>query len=296
VTGAGARRRDGQPPTHRSPDFLRVKQKIVETTGLHYYNDRDDTLLDQIRRQSVAHNLDEAEYCRRLLGPEGAEAFDQFTNRIAIGETYFFRYPEQIEALRNTIIPRCLARGCEDGRSEDRRLAIWSAGCATGAEPYTLSILLKSEFAAQLDGWRVSILGTDINRDALVQARTALFSNWELRTADNDLKQRCFTPVAGKWSLRPQYRRDVEFAHQNFAADLDSFARQWRGAFDIILCRNVMIYFDKPLQEHVHRLFHESLARLGVLALGQKETIRFSPHEDCYEVLDPAEKLYRKLR
>jgi chemotaxis protein methyltransferase CheR len=64
----------------------------------------------------------------------------------------------------------------------------------------------------------------------------------------------------------------------------------------VIICRNVMIYFDKSLQEHVHRLFHESLATFGVLALGQKETIRFSPHEESYEVLDAAEKLYRKVR
>ena len=88
----------------------------------------------------------------------------------------------------------------------------------------------------------------------------------------------------------PSLTDGVVFSRHNLASD-GSF-----NEFHVIICRNVMIYFDKPLQEHVHRLFHDSLATFGVLALGQKETIRFSPREESYEVLDAAEKLYRKVR
>ena len=169
-----------------------------------------------------------------------------------------------------------------------------SAGCSSGEEVYSLAILLDEEGLAE----RVRIYATDINEAVLEQARLGVFPLDKMREYTQNYIRAGGTQAFSEYYVArydgAQFSRslveNVVFAQHNLASDA-AF-----NEFHVIVCRNVMIYFDKSLQEHVHRLFHESLARLGVLALGQKETIRFSPHEESYEVLDADEKLYRKVR
>ena len=204
---------------------------------------------------------------------------------LSINVTAMFRDPSFFLSLRENVVP--LLRTYPFAR-------IWVAGCSSGEEVYSLAILLDEEGLAE----RVRIYATDINEAVLEQARLGVFPLDKMREYTQNYIRAGGTQAFSEYYVArydgAQFSRslveNVVFAQHNLASDA-AF-----NEFHVIVCRNVMIYFDKPLQEHVHRLFHESLARLGVLALGQKETIRFSPHEDCYEVLDPAEKLYRKLR
>ncbi len=204
---------------------------------------------------------------------------------LSINVTAMFRDPGFFLSLRERVVP--LLRTYPFAR-------IWVAGCSTGEEVYSLAILLAEEELAE----RVRIYATDINEAVLEQARLGVFPLDKMREyTQNYIRAGGKTAFSEYYVARydgAQFTRslveNVVFAQHNLATDA-AF-----NEFHVIVCRNVMIYFDKPLQEHVHRLFHESLVTFGVLALGQKETIRFSPHESSYEVLDEHEKLYRKAR
>ncbi len=172
---------------------------------------------------------------------------------------------------------------------------IWVAGCSTGEEVYSLAILLAEEGLAE----RTRIYATDINEAVLEQARLGVFPLDKMQEYTQNYIRAGGTRAFSEYYVArydaarcsPARSSDsVVFAQHNLASDA-AF-----NEFHVVCCRNVMIYFDKPLQEHVHRLFYDSLAIFGVLALGQKETIKFSPHEDAYEELDAAERLYRKIQ
>jgi chemotaxis protein methyltransferase CheR len=173
-------------------------------------------------------------------------------------------------------------------------IRIWNAGCSTGEESYSLAILLQEEGLYE----RTRIYATDINEAVLHQARQALFPLEKMQEyTENYLAgggTRAFSEYYTTGYEGAQFDRslgdNIVFARHNLATDR-SF-----NEFQVIVCRNVMIYFDTPLQNRVHDLFYESLQRLGVLALGPKESLAFTPHVDAYEVLDVQEKLFRKVR
>jgi chemotaxis protein methyltransferase CheR len=173
-------------------------------------------------------------------------------------------------------------------------IRIWNAGCSTGEETYSLAILLQEEGLYD----RTRIYATDINEAVLLQARQALFPLEKMQEyTENYLAAggtRAFSEYYTAAYEGAQFDRslgdNIVFARHNLATDR-SF-----NEFQVIICRNVMIYFDTPLQNRVHHLFYESLQRLGVLALGPKESIAFTPHVDAYDPLDAEEKLYRKVR
>jgi chemotaxis protein methyltransferase CheR len=171
---------------------------------------------------------------------------------------------------------------------------IWNAGCSTGEEVYSLAILLREEGVYD----KTRIYATDINESVLERARAGVFPLDKMQEYTQN-----YINAGGRRSFSEYYSANTEgaafagslidnvvFAQHNLVSDR-SF-----NEFNVIMCRNVMIYFDKPLQDRVHRLFYESLAMFGILALGHKESIRFTPHEDCYEELDPDERLFRKIR
>ncbi len=204
---------------------------------------------------------------------------------LSINVTAMFRDPTFFVAFREHVVP--LLRTYPFAR-------LWVAGCSTGEEVYSLAILLAEEGLSE----RVRIYATDINEAVLELARLGVFPLDKMQEyTQNYIRAGGRNAFSEYYVARydgAQFARSlvdgVVFAQHNLATDA-AF-----NEFQAIMCRNVMIYFDRPLQEHVHRLFHESLAIFGILALGQKETIRFSPHEAAYESLDAAERLYRKVR
>ncbi|HVF33409.1 MAG TPA: protein-glutamate O-methyltransferase CheR [Acidimicrobiales bacterium] len=204
---------------------------------------------------------------------------------LSINVTAMFRDPTFFRSFREKVVP--LLRTYPFIR-------IWNAGCSTGEETYSLAILLQEENLYD----RTRIYATDINEAVLHQARQALFPLEKMQEyTENYLAgggTRAFSEYYTAAYEGAQFDRglgdNVVFARHNLATDR-SF-----NEFQVVICRNVMIYFDTPLQNRVHGLFHESLLRLGVLALGPKESLAFTPHVDDYEVLDLHEKLYRKVR
>jgi chemotaxis protein methyltransferase CheR len=204
---------------------------------------------------------------------------------LSITVTAMFRDPTFYVAFREKVVP--LLRTYPFTR-------IWLAGCSTGEEVYSLAILLQEEHLYE----RARIYATDINESVLERARTGVFPLEKMKEyTHNYLKAggaRAFSEYYVAAYDGAQFQRslveNVVFAQHNLVSD-GSF-----NEFNVIVCRNVMIYFDKTLQDRVHQLFYESLANFGVLGLGHKESIHFTPYVDRYEELDPREKLYRKVR
>jgi chemotaxis protein methyltransferase CheR len=203
---------------------------------------------------------------------------------LSINVTAMFRDPAFYVAFREKIIP--LLRTYPFTR-------IWVAGCSTGEEVYSLAILLQEEELYD----RTRIYATDINESVLDRARAGVFPLEKMREyTQNYIRaggKRAFSEYYLAKYDGAQFQRslidNVVFAQHNLVSDR-SF-----NEFHTILCRNVMIYFDRALQDRVHSLFYESLTHFGVLGLGSKESIRFSPFEDRYEELDASERLFRKV-
>jgi chemotaxis protein methyltransferase CheR len=204
---------------------------------------------------------------------------------LSVNVTAMFRDPGFFLAFREKVVP--LLRTYPFSR-------LWVAGCSTGEEVYSLAIVLAEEGLAE----RVRIYATDINEAVLERAKLGVFPLDKMQEYTQNYIRAGGSRSFSEYYLArydgAQFARElvdgVVFAQHNLAMDA-AF-----NEFEVISCRNVMIYFAQPLQQHVHGLFYESLAMFGVLALGQKETIRFSPFERCYEELDPEERLYKKVR
>jgi chemotaxis protein methyltransferase CheR len=202
---------------------------------------------------------------------------------LSINVTSMFRDPTFFVALREQVVP--LLRTYPFIR-------IWNAGCSTGEETYSLAILLQEEGLAD----RTRIYATDINEVVLQQAREGVFALDRMRDYTRDYIRsggtRAFSDYYKAYGdvvrFDPTLADNVVFAQHNLVSD-GSF-----NEFNLIVCRNVMIYFDRMLQDKVHDLFYESLVRFGILALGHKESIRFTAHADDYVELNRDEKLYRR--
>lgn len=248
------------------PQYGAIKDYILGHTGLWYYSDKDEDFATRLsRRLQVRAASTCAAYFRLLTdGRSGRDEMDRLVGELTIGETYFFRQKEHFELLRHQILPDLLQRN-----HVSRMLRIWSAGCATGAEPYSVSLLLQSEFRTELAGWTVSILATDINVDFLARAQEARYADWALRETPEEIKNRCFVKDGAIWRLRPEFRKGVTFQYHNLASESD-LAGSGR-MFDLILCRNVLIYFSRAQTASVLERFHGCLAPGGWLLVGYAE-------------------------
>lgn len=204
---------------------------------------------------------------------------------LSINVTAMFRDPGFYRVFREQVVPTLRTYPF---------IRLWHAGCATGEEVYSMAMLLEEESLYE----RARIYATDINEVVLQKAKAGIFPIDRMQEyTENYIAaggKRAFSDyyVAkyGGALFSPHLTRNVVFSQHNLVTD-SSFSE-----FNAILCRNVLIYFDKSLQARVHELFYNSLAMFGVLALGSRESLRFSPYEDCYEQINGPEKIYRKVR
>ena len=236
---------------------------------------------------------------RRRQDAEGVQTLSQLQDRLlhepacmerllldlSINVTSMFRDPSFYAAFRETVVPALRTYPFT---------RLWCAGCSTGEEVYSLAILLHEEGVYE----RTRIYATDINENVLDAARAGVFPLDRMRQyTENYIRgggKREFSEyyVAAYEGARfsRSLTENVVFAQHNLAMD------RAFNQFNVIVCRNVLIYFDKSLQEHVHKLFYESLEMFGMLALGHKESVAFTRQAERYEPLDDVERIYRKIR
>lgn len=178
-------------------------------------------------------------------------------------ETFFFRDKAPFDLFQDVLLPRFLKE-----RAASRRLRIWCAAASTGQEPYSLAMLLK-EAAARMPGWQVEIIATDISNEVLEKARAGVYNQFEVqRGLPIRLLVKYFTQKGDQWQIAPEIRSMVDFRYLNLIED---FSRL--GQFDIVYCRNVLIYFDTAMKSNVLRRIAQLMTADGALVLGASETI-----------------------
>jgi chemotaxis protein methyltransferase CheR len=213
-----------------------------------------------------------------------SRSWERFLNGISVNVSAMFRDPGFFLAFRQHAVPVLRTYPF---------IRIWQAGCSLGEEAYSLAIMLEEEGLYD----RSLIYATDINEVSLRQAREGIYPAELMQKYTQNYVQagghqsfsEYYTARYDFAILRPTLQRNIVFSQHNLVSDAPF------NEFNVILCRNVMIYFNRGLQERTHNLFHESLAMFGVLGLGSRESLRFMPHEHMYEPLVPGEKLYRRV-
>jgi len=178
-------------------------------------------------------------------------------------ETFFFRDKTPFDLFQDVLLPRYLKE-----RAASRRLRIWCAAASTGQEPYSLAMIL-SEAASRMPGWQTEIIATDISTEVLEKARAGIYNQFEVqRGLPIKLLVKYFTQVGDQWQISPQIRSMVDFRYLNL---IENFGRL--GPFDIVYCRNVLIYFDAPTKADVLGRIANVMAPDGALLLGASETV-----------------------
>ncbi len=275
--------------TQAEPAFQQLKSYLIQRTGLAYYADKDQVLLATFQEVMSEFQLAScAELYERLF--HQPLIMDSLVQALTIGETYFFRHHEQLEALSEYVFPDLLRQ-----RSPAEPLRIWSAGCATGEEPYSLAIQLTEDFPEWSQPDRLELLASDLNPRFIQQAREGLYRNWAFRQTQPSLRENCFVKAGAYWQLSDRYRKMVQFSVQNmFDTPAD------RLPFDLIICRNVLIYFDAETQAKIIDSFYRQLKPRGWLVLGPAELtpLRAHPfyvpefaHLSCFSKARPIECL-----
>ncbi|HVE97808.1 MAG TPA: CheR family methyltransferase [Mycobacteriales bacterium] len=246
--------------------FLQVRGVLDRTAGLVFDESRRDSLCYSLGERMASCAIGRVEdYLSLLQSSRGVDEMQLLINEVTIQETHFFRNPPQFRALRQHVLPG-LVRAAATG---SRRLRIWSAGCSTGEEPYSIAMLVR-ELVPLLDGWDIKVMATDISTRALDAARVGRYTSRSLGVADPEDVARWFIRDGGDYVVRPEVRELVEFRRHNLVADPPPFGDE---PIDLVLCRNVTIYFSRDTTRTLMARLHQRLADGGYLFLGHSETL-----------------------
>ena len=253
------------------PHIECIVQQVCTRSGLFFRESQRETVEQGIRQaMERANQPGLAEYARHL--ERHARLFDELMIELTVGETYFFRDTGQMEFIRHDIVPEISAR-----RGPGHLIRVWSAGCATGEEPYSLAMLFTE---AGLAEW-VHILGTDISRRSLERAENAHYGEWSLRGDGAKVARNYLRHEGNRYHVDPKIRSRVQFEYLNLALDVYPSSITGTRDLDLILCRNVLIYFDRETIASVARRFHDALAPGGwiVTAAGDPSLESHAPLE-----------------
>ncbi|WP_072716318.1 CheR family methyltransferase [Rhodothermus profundi] len=244
-------------------EFQQLRQLIYEKTGLYFQDNKRYLLESRVGRRLNELRLPNGQaYLRLLQNGQGRDEFRHLINAITINETYFFRAPAHLEVLERHILPEWLRT--------KRQVRIWSAGCSSGEEPYTLAIFLRDRIQPRYPNARFEIIGTDINTKVLKQAQQGLYGDYAVRNVPPEYLQRYFIQQGNRYQLRDEIRKMVKFQVLNLA---DEIAMSTMRNFDLIICANVLIYFDDNMKRRVVQSFYRSLVPGGYLFVGFSETL-----------------------
>ncbi|MEX2542356.1 MAG: protein-glutamate O-methyltransferase CheR [Trueperaceae bacterium] len=258
-----------------------VSALLAAGVGLHFpANRRRELELGLAGAARESGYRDTNEYVSGLLSaPLTRSQRETLAKHLTVGETYFFRHPDTISGLEEHVLPELIRRRRQAGRY----LRIWSAGCCTGEEPYTIAILLDRLIPDQRD-WDISIVATDVNPAFLRAARAGNYGMWSFRGTPESVRDRYFRALPGqRFELLPEMRRRVKFGSLNLAEDSYPSRAGGTEAVDLILCRNVLMYFTREASRAALGRFYRSLSDGGWLALSATEAAA-----ERFEQFDPA--------
>ena len=272
-----------------SDDFAAFRELLKESSGLHFEESRSQSLHLALWQRLQHRGYDSYREYYNLLKfhPEGRLEIRELFDLITIGETYFFRNKAQFDALMTCVLPEIMERKAS---SQDKQIRVWSAGCSGGDEAYSIAIAMM-EVLPSHEGWRVSILGTDINRSGLARAKEAIYREKDIAHLPKEYLAKYFNVRGPAYALNPDVKALACFEYHNLAQD--PFIHEKMQEIDVLFCRNVTIYFDRQTTQRVIGKFHGCLARGGYLFLGHSETLWQIPHP--FERMEfPQSFIYRK--
>lgn len=271
---------------------LEFRTLVAQRLGLWFDEHRRDLLDSVLRERLAATGWEQEPYLEWLSGPGADDEWRCLAPMLTVTETYFLRGRDHFTAFLETVVPELLR-----SRPAGKPLRLLSAGCASGEEAYSMALLLR-EHAARFGDWPVEILGVDINRDALAKARAARYSTWSLRETSPEIRDKYFRATSSGLVLSKAIVDAVTFEERNLTEADEEFWQ--RGRFDVVFCRNVLMYFRPDTAAKIVRRIERSLAPGGFLFLGHAETLRGLSHAFhlrwehetfFYQVRDGSERL-----
>jgi two-component system CheB/CheR fusion protein len=222
------------------------------------------------------------DYMKRLT--DDPHEIEQLLDTVTIHVTEFFRDHDVFEAIVNDIVPRMIER---KRHSPSRTIRVWSAGCSTGEEAYSLAILMHQHLCKHDIDLALEVYGTDISKEACTFARAGVYPERKVERIPANLRQKYFEPVEGGFRVAADIRRHVKFSVH------DLFAPPPFSLLDIVVCRNVLIHFDNAVRNDVLGRFHAAISDSGILVLGKSEAVMGAALK-LYTLIDPRNKIYRK--
>jgi len=234
-------------------EFLKKEVLKLTKIDLNYYKEK------QMRRRidtlAAKNKADSYEEFVKLLKSDSS-MFEQFVNFLTINVSEFYRNPDQWKLMDQTVIPKLL-------KEQGNRIKIWSAACSTGDEPYSLAMA----FSKHIPLSNIQIMATDIDKQVIASAKAGLYSEKSIANVPEDLKRKYFTKVGASYQISDEIKKCVTFREHNLLKD------NYPKDFDLILCRNVVIYFTDEAKDEIYRKFFASLKSKGVLFIGSTEQI-----------------------
>lgn len=270
-----------------SQQFNQFRDFIYTQCGIRIDEKKVTLLSNRIRRRLRAGDFDDFDdYYRFLTSRGGASELESFIDAITTNETFFFRTEKHFDWLKNDFLSELVAQRDADKRTPSLR--IWSAGCASGAEPYSIAMTV-AESSHRLRNWLIQIIATDISEAILEEARRGVFKDRAVEAVSEQRRRRFFIhneSTGGLWQVRPALKQSVEFKTHNLMQPMRD------ASFDCIFIRNVLIYFDRKSKQVVIDHLIRALAMGGYLVVG--------PSEGVYDMLGGLQKvsplIYRKVR
>ncbi|HTS36853.1 MAG TPA: protein-glutamate O-methyltransferase CheR [Candidatus Solibacter sp.] len=251
------------------PELVRIRDLIYQVAGIFHPDNKLRLLLDRCgRRMKELKSQSLRDYFECLtVKPIRQAELVALLNEITIGETCFFRNQPQLDALRQIVLPKIIEA---KAKLPIKKMRIWSAGCSTGEEPYTLSMMMMEEAHGRLKDWTIEILATDLNERSLAHAKNAVYGNYSTRNLPVHYRQRYFIPAGDQLQVQPAVRSNISFSRLNLS---DDARMTFMKGLDIIFCCNVLIYFDLASKRKVIQHFYNDLLPHGYLFLGHSESL-----------------------
>src|ERR1700733_524533 len=252
------------------PIYRQIRDLVYKVSGIYQLDEKLYLMADGCARRIKLLNLKSPrEYWELLTAPASREAeLRQLLNELTIGETCLFRSQPQLDALHKIILPELVM---EKTKQVTKRLRIWSAGCSTGEESYTLAMNMMEQSERLLKGWTVEILATDLNDRSVDTAKSGIYGDYALRSTSEYFKRKYFSPLdEKKLEIRPEVKKLITFSRLNLQ---DDSRMLFMKGMDLILCCNVLIYFDGPSKAKVVNHYYSNLNFGGYFFLGTSESL-----------------------
>jgi len=252
------------------PIYRQIRDLVYKVSGIYQLEEKFYLLVDGCGRRMKLLKVNTArEYWDFLTASSSRDAeLRALLNELTIGETCLFRSQPQVDALRKVILPELVK---EKTKQVLKRLRIWSAGCSSGEEPYTLAMNMLEESEGLLKGWTVEIHATDLNDRSVETAKAGIYGDYALRSTPELFKRKYFTPADEKrLQVRPEVKKLISFSRLNLQDDSKML---FMKGLDLICCCNVLIYFDGPSKTKVVNHFFSNLNFGGYFFLGTSESL-----------------------